>query len=78
MLVRGLHDTDMAILSHAAQNWYQHYKARVDERTSEVICSAAITFFNRDHHTQEELVELLITQFPEPALNLPRARTSFH
>jgi len=64
MLVTSILEADLAVLSLSVQSWYRHYKAKPDDRTSEVICSAAVDLFNRGHRTQEELTGMLIARFP--------------
>ena len=64
MLVASILETELAVLSLSVQSWYRHYKAKPNDRTSEMICSAALDLFNRGHRTQEELTRILITRFP--------------
>ncbi|CCM78143.1 conserved hypothetical protein [Rhizobium mesoamericanum STM3625] len=76
MLVRRIRDSEMAMLSRSVQTWYRHYKAKPDERASEMLCSAVIDLFNKGHHTQEELTSILITRYPGPTAILTNAPTS--
>ncbi|AGS21427.1 hypothetical protein [Rhizobium etli] len=64
MLTTSVQETEWAVLSLSVQSWFRHYKAKPDDKTSEIICSAAIDLFNRGHRTQEELTSILIARFP--------------
>ncbi|MBB3545511.1 MULTISPECIES: hypothetical protein [unclassified Rhizobium] len=76
MFVTGFLESDLAVLSQAVQSWYRHFKAKPDEKTSEVICSAAIVLFNQGHRTQEDLTRILIARFPNLAGSIANAPTS--
>lgn len=64
MLITSVQETEWAVLSMSVQSWFRHYRAKPDDKTSEIICSAAIDLFNRGHRTQEELTSILIARFP--------------
>ena len=70
MLVSSILEADLAVLSLSVQSWYRHYRAKPDDRTSEVICSAAVDLFNRGHRTQEELTGMLIARFPLASVDI--------
>ncbi|EPE96256.1 hypothetical protein RGCCGE502_21265 [Rhizobium grahamii CCGE 502] len=76
MQVTRMLEADLAVLSLSVQLWYRHFKAEPDEKTSEVICSAAIDLFNQGHRTQEELTRILIARFPGVFGSIANAPTS--
>ncbi len=76
MLVTSILDADLDVLSLSVQSWYRHCKARPDDRTSQIICSAAVDLFNRGHRTQEELTSMLIARFPGTPIRSVNAPTS--
>ena len=70
MLVTSILETELAVLSLSVQSWYRHYKAKPDDKRSEMICSAALDLFNRGHRTQEELTGMLIARFPLASVDI--------
>jgi len=76
MLVSSILEADLAVLSLSVQSWYRHYRAKPDDSTSEVICSAAVDLFNRGHRTQEELTRILIARFPGAPVTYVNAPTA--
>jgi hypothetical protein len=43
------------MLSEAVQAWYRSYEVDPDERPSQILCAAAIDFFNGGHRSPDDL-----------------------
>ncbi|MEH7909887.1 hypothetical protein V7798_21515 [Rhizobium laguerreae] len=57
---------DVNMLSDAVQIWHRHNHATPTERSTQMLCSAAVDLFNQGHKTREELITLLIMKFDSP------------
>lgn len=69
MVLRQIETSDFMMLSQSVQSWYGFYNLEPTQQTSEVICSAAITLFNRGHQCHEDVTRILIARFPGAAFD---------
>lgn len=53
----------MTMLSSAVQRWYHYYAVAHDDRTSDVLCRAAIVLFEDGHRSEDEIATLLIASY---------------
>jgi len=65
---------DFRMLSEAVQAWYRHYDVDPDEPVSAVLCSAALSLYQRGHRSVEAIASGLIGAFigmPSTRINAP-------
>jgi hypothetical protein len=67
-------DCDLRMMAEAVHEWYLYYGVPFDEGITQVLCSAAIVFYENGSSTAEEIASLLIHAFEGPTatqINVP-------
>lgn len=60
MIENEVNGRNLRILSDAVERWFEYYEVDSDERTSQVLCAAAVGLFRDGYRGADELATALI------------------